>query len=168
MARRNVSRSIVPSEPRVVSPRRRAVEIGDSGDTGSSETIRGICGGRSSISTVFTAIRYDPVEKAESHENELTLRNTCKSSCVRSSAWRSFVRQRAHRIHALLVTLEESGKGLVRHLCARAEQAALIRSLGSSVEVATTCCGITQVATVVLLEKLLFVASMIREHFHSK
>src|SRR3984885_1083240 len=87
MARRNVIRSIAPVRCASAFPVSRRTE-GDCDDTGSSrETIGGDFRRRSFISTVFTATRYNQVEKAESPRNELTLRNTCKkASCVRSSA----------------------------------------------------------------------------------
>src|SRR5580698_9078735 len=87
MARRNVIRSIAPLRHGSAFPTSRRSD-GESDDTGSSrETIGGDLRRRSFISTVFTATRYNQVEKAESPRNELTLRNTCKkASCVRSSA----------------------------------------------------------------------------------
>src|SRR6202521_3113128 len=61
---------------------------GESLDTGSSsDSTGGDLRRRNFISTVFTAILYSQVEKAESPRNELRLRNTCmKASCARSSA----------------------------------------------------------------------------------
>src|SRR6202789_3871751 len=61
---------------------------GDACETGSSsKRSGGAFRRRNFINTVFTAIRYSQVEKAESPRKEFTLRNTCRNaSWVRSSA----------------------------------------------------------------------------------
>src|SRR5260370_33196739 len=67
---------------------------------------------RNFISTVFTAIRYSQVEKAEPPRNELRLRNTwMKASCVRSSASAtSFVIRRHTEYTSLLCNWQSVAK----------------------------------------------------------
>src|ERR1700691_5584346 len=168
MARRNAIRSIAPESRRSVLPISSRRD-GDSDETGPSRDTGGVLRRRIFISTVLTAIRYNQVEKAESHRKEPTLRNTCKkASCVRSSASAiSFVISRHTEYTRFLWSWKSVAKASSSPRCARctrlrSESSRLVISL-AGITSAAAVAEITQVATVVsfVRTRVLVLLSMI-------
>ena len=95
---------------------------GDSDETGSSRDIVGILRRRRFITTVLTAIRY-AVEKAESHSKRTDAAKHLQKSFLCQVFRLGYIlrHQQAHGIDALLVKLEERGKGPLHRYAVRAE-----------------------------------------------